>query len=366
LNAPGRKIIDLASGASELPPHWRLNAALIQSTHDPDGHFAYGDPRGEKKLRQSICDHLVSTQALHYDADAEVLVTSGASAALTAALMAFCNAGDGVAIFEPFFENFDSTVRIFGGRPLYVPLHAPGLTFDPDALACALSGNTRLLILNTPHNPTGRVFNTDEMDTIAKLCVEKNIIVISDEVYADVTFGPVHCSIAAYPGMRERTILIHSWSKSLRAPGWKVGSVVAPEPLCKAMRTVSDLALGGTSPHVQIACAEMLPHVDEWLHLVLPVLHESAIRLHRCLSQFGFVVSQPEGATYLWADCRHLPFESEEAVCRFLLEQKGILAVPGKAFFPEAHPLIAGEVSHHLRFCFARLPATIDQVAKRF
>lgn len=366
LRGQGQEIIDLASGNVELPPPGWLKSTLTTSTLAEHGYFEYGDPRGQELLRRAICRHLLRTQGLEYNPDTEVLVTAGASAGLAAALMTLCNTGDCVAIFEPFFENFDNVVRLADGTPKYVPLHEPNYTFDPDELARALSGTTRLLILNSPHNPTGRVFNRQELEIIARLCVEKNITVIADELYGNLVFnGAEHTSIAAYPGMRERTVIVHSWSKLVGAAGWRVGSVTAPAPLCKALQNFSDMALGGTSPHVQLACAAALNRLNDHLRELLPVLAHCEEHLRRALSRFGLVVKPAQGSTFLWADRHQLPFESDEAACDMLLERKGILAVPGSAFLPEHYQLRGGDLSHHLRFCFARSPETIGQAADR-
>jgi aminotransferase len=350
LRAAGQTVIDLGAGVADYPPP----AFLLAAAHAAlDGPFnSYGDARGLKSLREAVADHYRRHHLLRYDADREVTITAGASAALSAVLLSLVNPGDGVAIFEPFFEMFLPQIKLAGGRPKFIKLHAPDWSFDEDELARALSGRTRFLLLNTPHNPTGRVFTPQEIHVIADICRQRDIIVISDETYEPFVFHGAHTCVACGPAMQQRSIIIGSMSKALNVGGWRLGSVVAPAHLTAALRLVNGLSLGAAVP-LQQACAEAMADYDRFTAELVQQHRPLRDALCQALAASGFVPFVPEGTLSVWAEAGCRALDSDLAVCRMLLDRCGILAAPGSAFFRRAGK------RQYLRFSFARSESVI-------
>jgi aspartate/methionine/tyrosine aminotransferase len=354
LKTRGHNIVDLSAGVPDYKaPEFLVNAGVDALRGDSN---SYGDSRGVASLRQALAQRFTAQQGVEFDADAEVTITAGATAALNATLLALVNPGDGVAFFEPFFEFFLPQIRLAGGRPKFIPLRAPQWTFRDADLKRALLGATRFLILNTPHNPTGRVFTAEELERIAFYCRQHNIIVLSDETYEPFVYGTQHLSIAALPGMKERTVTIGSVSKVFNVAGWRIGSILAPAYLTAAIRRVS----GMDAPvPLQIACAQAMPHYQSFIDGLVADHQLLRNRLTAALRQFGMEPLLPEGTLSIWADIAALGYASDVVACDALLDEHGILAVPGSAFY---RPSID---CHHLRFSFARKADTIEEACRR-
>jgi N-succinyldiaminopimelate aminotransferase len=361
LKAEGRQIVDLASGNSEHEPPQALVQALASTTASK---FAYGDPRGQPQLRQSVADTIANEQGISYDADSEVTIVGGATGGLSAALMGLVDPGVGIAVFTPFYEGLDALPRLAEASVKYVRLRTRQWTFDENHLATALSGHVRFLLLNNPHNPTGRNFTQRELETIARICREKNITVISDEAYESFWFARKARSIATLPGMRERTVVIHSWSKAFNAPGLKIGSIAAPAHLMAPIRQAADLLSGAPATVVQDAFAEAMPTLPLYAAQQRRHLKSARNELGAALSNFGFTVAHAQATTSLWAGASAFTDATDLDVCEHLLDHVGIVAAPGRAFLPE-YLSGAGNERQYLRFSFNRSRATIEEACRR-
>lgn len=352
----GREVIDLGAGVPDYAaPGFLLDAAADSLR---TGNNSYGDSRGVPNLRAAVSAHFQRAQGISYDANAEVTITAGASAALNSVLLSLVNPGDGVALFTPYFEFFLPQIRLAGGRPLFVPLSPPTWAFDDKKLEQILRRKrTRFLLLNTPHNPTGRVFSLVELQRIAALCRKHDVIVISDETYEPFVYDAPHISIASLPDMRDRTLTITSVSKVLNVAGWRVGSILACEHLSKAVRLVNGLSLGAPIP-LQEACARAMTRYHEFTGSLVDLHKPLRDQLCAALRKAGFNTYVPEGTLSIFAALASLPFRTDIEACGYLLENCGILAAPGSAFFAD------GEGTRYLRFSFARKPETITRACQ--
>lgn len=349
LKDEGRDVIDLGAGVPDYSaPDFLIEAGVRALREGPN---SYGDGRGVASLRKAVAERFAATQGLKFDADSEVTITGGASAAITAALLALVNPRDAVAMFEPYFEFFLPQIKLAGGTVKSIPLTAPDWTFSECNLKRGLSGRTRILLLNTPHNPTGRVFSREELERIAHHCIKNDIIVLSDETYEPFTFDFKHLSIATLPGMRERTITIGSVSKVFNVAGWRIGSVIAPATLTSAIRRVNNLSLGAPIP-LQEACAAVMPQYETFVNGLVARHRPLRDQLCDALSIAGFVPYKPQGTLSVFADCSALGYASDVDVCDYLLNVCGLLAAPGSAFFRTPG-------RQFVRFSFARKEETI-------
>jgi aspartate/methionine/tyrosine aminotransferase len=356
LREDGRQVIDLAAGAPLFPPPANLLQAAGEAV--AGGYNSYGDVTGVQGLRYAQAHVLRQRSGVDYHPETEVTVTAGASSALQAVLLALCNAGDGVAMFEPFYEAFLPLIKLAGGKPKFVRLHAPHWSFSEKELDRALSGRTRFLLLNTPHNPTGRVFTKHELEMIARLCAQRGIIVIADETYEPYVFnGHKHISIASVAGMRDLAILIHSASKVYNVPGWRIGTIAAPEHLSKPIRQVNAMSLGAPIP-LQYAMIQQLTSRDYGKFVEsLPVPYAPLMRaLCDALSMAGFSATYPQGTLSLMAGAGYWSQTATTSaeLSEVLLKHFSILSVPGDPFYNKSPKEAL------VRFSFARDSKTID------
>lgn len=349
LRSLGKDVVDLGAGVPDYRAPDFLVEAGVQALRE--GPNSYGDSRGMPELRKAVAEHFAATSGLKFDPDSEVTICGGASSAITAALLALVNPRESVAMFEPYFEFFLPQIKLAGGTPKFIPLHEPDWTFREAQLKRGLTGRTRVLILNTPHNPTGRVFTRAELERIAHYCVANDVIVLSDETYEPFVFDGKHVSIATLPGMRERTITIGSVSKVFNVAGWRVGTVTAPRALTSALRSVNGLFLGAPVP-LQVALAEAMAQYEPFVNDLVTRHRPLRDQLCSALSEAGFVPYLPQGTLSVWADSTGLGLASDIDVCDYLLNQRGLLAAPGSAFFR-----VPGK--HFVRFSFARHEQTI-------
>lgn len=325
------------------------------------GRNQYAPSHGVPRLRTAIAATWTRETGREVDPEWEVTVTSGATEALFDALQAFLGPGDEVVAFEPFYDAYPAAAALAGGRLRPVTLRPPDWSFDPEELAAAFGPRTRVLLLNTPHNPTGKVFRRDELSAIADLCRERDVIVLSDEVYDRIVFeGAVHVSPATLPGMWERTLAINSTGKTFSLTGWKVGYAVGPAPLHAALRAVHQFVTFATATPFQEAFATAL-EAAPGLGYYDRLREEYAARRERLRSVLegaGLRTLPVAGAYFLLADIAGRGFGDDVAFCRYLTTELGVAAVPPSAFYadPSLAPLLA-------RFCFAKKAETLRQAA---
>lgn len=331
------------------------------------GQNQYPPGTGTPELRRAIAEHQKRFWGLDYDPDAEILVTMGATEALAGALLGTLNEGDEVIVFEPLFDTYAGCVALAGARLAPVTMR-PDTTgrwgFDPDELQRVVSPRTRMILLNTPHNPTGMVFTRDELDLVATLAVEHDLIVVSDEVYEHLTFdGIVHTPIATLPGMAERTITISSGGKSFNTTGWKIGWACAPAPLVHATRMAKQLFTFAGGTPFQFAIARGLGLPDRYFEDLARDLATKRDVLVSALCDAGLVPHRTEGTYFVTADIRERrPDGDAMAFCRALPAEAGIVAIPASVLYD---PRNAEAGRHLVRFAFCKQMPTMEEAAER-
>jgi len=352
--------INLGQGFPDTDGPDELLADAINAIRE--GHNQYPPGPGVPELRQAISDHHRHCYQLDYDPDGEVLVTAGATEAVTAAIMAVADAGDEVVVFEPYYDSYVAAIALAGARRRTVTLrrHAGGdgaeWRFDVDELRAAITGSTRAIVLNTPHNPTGKVFTPAELAAIAELAEEHDLIVIADEVYEHLVFdGLHHVPMATLPGMRERTVMVGSAGKSFSVTGWKIGWVAAPASLTGAVRTVKQFLtyVNGApfQPAVARALAKQPPHYEA----IQARLQDQRDRLCAGLATLGFDVVRPQATYFATVDMHRNGVE----FCRDLPRVAGVVAIPSSVFYDSS----AGD--SYVRLAFCKRTEVIDQALER-
>lgn len=317
---------------------------------------------GMPVLRHAVAAHQQRFYGLEYDADTEVLITCGATEALAGALLGLLDTGDEVVVFDPLFDSYAPCIAMAGAVPKPVPLRPPSYTFDADQLRAAVTPKTKLILLNTPHNPTGRVFSMEEMQIIADLAIERDLIVLTDEVYEHLTFdGARHIPMAALPGMRERTLSISSGGKTFNTTGWKVGWLCGPPPLVQAARTAKQFLTYVSSGPFQPAIAVGLALPDQFFHDVAADLQAKRDHLLPGLRAAGFDVYDTSATYFVTADIRPLrPDGDGMAFCRELPDRCGVVAIPNEVLYLDK---AAGR--HLVRFAFCKRIEVLDEAAQR-
>ncbi len=295
------------------------------------------------------------------DPETQICVTCGSTEAMIATMLGLLDAGDEVVLFEPFYENYGPDSIIAGAVPRLVTLHPPEWTFDEAELRAAFNDRTRAIVLNTPNNPTGKVFSREELSLIAELCVRHDAIAITDEIYEHLTYdGAVHVPMATIPGMEDRTVTISALSKTYSVTGWRVGWTVATPVLTNAIRTVHDFLTVAAPAPLQVAGITALNLPDGYYAEVLGDYIERRSTLMRILADVGFEASPPRGAYYVMADISRLGYADDVAAAHDLVERIGVGTVPGSSFFSE--PKLG---AHLLRFTFCKKLATLEAAGER-
>jgi N-succinyldiaminopimelate aminotransferase len=315
---------------------------------------------GLAELRQAIAEHQQRFYGLEFDPATEVLVTAGATEAVAAALLALVEPGDEVIAFEPYYDSYAACVALAGGRRVPVTLRAPAFRPDLDALRAAITPRTRLILLNTPHNPTGSVFTRDELTAIAELACERDLLVICDEVYEHMVYAGEHVPIGSLPGMRERTVSISSAGKTFSFTGWKIGWVTATPELVAAVRAVKQFLTFVSGGPFQYAVAEALRMPDAYFAGVSEALRGKRDLLCAGLAEVGFVVYPPDGTYFVTTDISQLGDADGVEFCRNLPHQAGVVAIPNSVFYDD---LEAGRAQ--VRFAFCKRPEVLQDALAR-
>jgi N-succinyldiaminopimelate aminotransferase len=350
--------INLGQGFPDTDGPDEVKEAAIAAIRD--GHNQYPPAIGTAVLRNAVADHQLRFWGLHYDPDTEVLVTAGATEALAAAVFALCEVGDEVLTFEPAYDVYPAAAALAGARLRVVPLAAPGYGFDPDALRAAVSPRTRLLLLNSPHNPTGKVFDAGELDAIAAVCRDHDLIAVTDEVYEHMVYEGGHTPLASLPGMRERTITISSGGKTFAFTGWKVGWACAPAPLIDAVRTVKQFLTYVNAAPFQPAIATGLGLPDAYYRTLSDGLAAKRDLLCAGLAAAGFDVYRPAGTYFVTADIRPLGAADGMAFCLEMPARCGVVAVPTQVFYEDP-----ARGRHLVRFTFCKRDDVLEEAVNR-
>jgi aspartate/methionine/tyrosine aminotransferase len=316
---------------------------------------------GARDFREAIA---AKTQRFYpgwtVDPETDITVTCGATEGMIAAMMAILNAGDEVVVFEPFYENYGPDAILSGAVPRYVTLHEPDWAIDPDELRAAFGPRTRGLVLNTPHNPTGKVFSRAELELIADLCREHDVVVFTDDIYEHIVYAGEHIPIATLPGMAQRTVAINSLSKTYSVTGWRVGWVIAPPHLTAGIRKVHDFLTVGAAAPLQAAGTIALQMPDSYYRDLADGYRERRDTLLPALADAGLTAFAPDGAYYVMADIGGVTAEDDVTFARRLTADPGVATVPGSSFY--SRPELGRT---RIRFAFPKRRETLDAAARR-
>jgi aminotransferase len=295
------------------------------------------------------------------DPDTDVCVTCGSTEAMIAAMLGLLDPGDEVVVFEPYYENYGPDAILSGAVPRMVTLRPPDWTFGEEELRAAFNDRTRAIVVNSPNNPTGKVFSREELSAIAELCVRYDVIAITDEIYEHITYdGTRHVPIATIPGMEDRTVTISALSKTYSVTGWRVGWAVAAPALMDGIRPVHDFLTVAAAAPLQIAGITALGLADDYYSTTLAEYAERRAAMMRILDETGFVAQAPAGAYYVMADISHLGFDDDVTAATSLVEKIGVATVPGSSFFSDP---VNGR--HLLRFAFCKKLETLEAAGER-
>ncbi|TMG13242.1 MAG: aminotransferase class I/II-fold pyridoxal phosphate-dependent enzyme [Chloroflexi bacterium] len=349
-----QKAVNFAQGFPDFDPDPRILDAAARALRE--GYNQYATTWGAPLLRQAIARKQSAAWGRSVDPETEITVSCGATEAMIAAMLAAVDPGDEVIVFEPFYENYGPDCVISGAVPRYVPLRPPDWAFDPDELRDAFNDRTRAIVVNTPHNPTGKVYSQAELNLIARLCQEHEAIAITDEIYERLVYSGRHISIATLPGMAERTITISGASKTYSVTGWRIGWLIAPPSLTAAIRKVHDFLTVGAAHPLQIAVAEALEFPPSFYVELLGDYQERRDAIVAGLQECGFTTSSPDGAYYVMAGIEAFGADDDVAFARRLIEEVAVATVPASSFY---HDPSLGR--GHIRFSFPKKLDTIER-----
>jgi N-succinyldiaminopimelate aminotransferase len=324
------------------------------------GHNQYPPGPGIFELRQAVAAHQQRFYELRYDPVSEVLVTAGATEAIAAAILSLCEVGDEVITFEPYYDSYAACIAMAGAVRRLVRLRPPGYGPDLDAVARAITPKTRLILLNSPHNPTGKVFDVDELSVIARLCVDHDLLAVTDEVYEHMVFEGEHRPLATFPGMWERTVTVSSAGKTFSFTGWKVGWACAPPALLAAVRTAKQFLTYVNAAPFQHAVVTGLGLPDGYFTGLRDDLRTKRDRLCDGLADAGFEVFRPAGSYFVTADIRPLGAVDGMEFCRTLPRRCGVVAIPTTVFYDDED---AGR--HLVRFTFCKRLEVLEDAVSR-
>jgi len=324
------------------------------------GHNQYPPGPGIESLRVAIADHQRDWYGLQHDPDGEVLVTTGATEAIASALIGLCEPGDEVVTFEPYYDSYAAGIAMAGASRRLVTLRPPTYSFEADQLRAAISPRTRLILLNTPHNPTGKVFSRAELELIADIACEHDLFVVTDEVYEHLVFDGEHIPMATLPGMAERTVTISSAGKTFSVTGWKIGWACGPRELVSAVRAAKQFLtyVSGPAWQLAVACGLRLPR-ERFATFALELKAKRDL-LCEGLHQAGFEVFRPSGTYFVTTDIRPLGEDDGMTFCRSLPDRCGVVAVPTQVFYDDKD---AGRSL--VRFAFCKQISVITEAAAR-
>jgi N-succinyldiaminopimelate aminotransferase len=350
--------VNLGQGFPDTDGPTEVSEAAVRAIRA--GQNQYPPGRGIADLRVAIAEHQQRFYGLSVDPDTEIIVTTGATEAVAAALLGLVNPGDEVIALEPFYDSYSACIAMAGGRRVPVTLRAPDFRLDVDRLRAAVSERTRLILLNTPHNPTGTVLTRDELQAVADLAIERDLLVVTDEVYEHMTYDVAHLPLASLPGMGERTVTISSAGKTFAFTGWKIGWAVGPQELVHAVLMAKQFLTFVSGAPFQPAIATALRLPASYFDGLRDSLQDKRDRLCAGLRDVGFEVFSPAGTYFATADVRPLGYDDGVDFCRDLPTRCGVVAIPHQVFYDDVEagrPLV--------RFAFCKRDEVLDEALNR-
>ena len=351
--------VNLAQGFPDFPAPAEIKQAAKRAIDEDYNQYAI--THGSPNFRRAIADKVRSYNAIACDPDRNITVTCGATEAMIATMLAVVNPGDEVIIFEPFYENYGPDVILAGATPRYVALRDPDFSIDRAELEAAFGPRTKAIVINTPHNPSGKVFTRAELEAIASLCRRHDTLAITDEIYEHIIYGGArHVSLASFAGMAERTVTISGLSKTYSITGWRLAYAIASERITAAIRKVHDFLTVGAPHPLQEAGAFALRLPQSFYAELTAMYERKRGALYAALTGAGLECSKPDGAYYIVAEIGGLGFKDDFAAADFLLDEVGVAAVPGSSFYHRP------ELGHRkIRFTFSKSDETIAAAAER-
>jgi aminotransferase len=351
--------INLAQGFPDFPAPQVLKEAAVAAVRADVNQYAI--TWGSARLRAALEAKYRDLYGMEVDGARELTVTCGATEAMAAVMLALVDPGDEVIVLEPFYENYGPDAILSQATPVFVPLDPPGFRLDSQRLRAAVGPRTRALILNTPNNPTGRVFDPDELAAVARLAMEGDFYIITDEIYEHILYEGSHACLAADPDLRDRVVVVSGFSKTFSVTGWRVGTILAPPDLTGAIRKVHDFLTVGAPAPLQDACAAGLETLGpEYYAGLAQGYRERRTVLLQALDAAGFVFTPPQGAYYVLADFRALGAEYDVVFSRRLTREAGVAPVPGSSFF--SRPEFGQDL---VRFAFCKRIETLEDAGER-
>jgi aspartate/methionine/tyrosine aminotransferase len=351
--------VSLAQGFPDFAAPIELKEAASRALFDDVNQYAI--TWGARPLRQAIA---AKTARFHpswnLDPETQITVTCGATEGMIAAMLGLLDPGDEVIVFEPFYENYGPDAILSGAVPRYVTLHEPDWAIDPDELRAAVTPRTRAIVVNSPHNPTGKVFDRTELGMIADLCLGHDLIAFTDDIYEHIVYRGEHVPLATLPGMADRTVSINSMSKTYSVTGWRVGWVVASPEMSVGVRRAHDFLTVGAAAPLQQAAVTALAFADPYYEALAESYRERRDALLPSLAAAGFRIHEPDGAYYVMTDIRDLTGDDDVTFARRLIADPGVAAVPGSSFFSRPE---LGRTK--LRFAFPKRLETLRAAADR-
>ena len=350
--------VNLAQGFPDFPMPAVMKEAAVTAIHGDVNQYAV--TWGAPVLRQAIAEKYRRWYDMEVDPDRDVTVTCGATEAMASVFMALIDAGDEVIIPEPFYENYGPDAILAGAKPVFFPFERDGWTLDADRLRKTFNSRTKAIIVNTPHNPTGRVLTRDEISLIAELCIQHDAWAITDSPYEHMVYSGHHHEIATWPGMRERTITISSLSKTFSCTGWRIGWIIAPPPQTAPIRKVHDFLTVGAPAPLQAAAAVGFAFDASYYNEFCSAYRARREFLSAVLREQGFRFTVPEGAYYIFADFSGLSDLDDVTFAKWMTQEIGVATVPGSSFYSRKE-----DGRSFVRFAFCKKQATLDDAAQR-
>ncbi|HEY4979029.1 MAG TPA: aminotransferase class I/II-fold pyridoxal phosphate-dependent enzyme [Candidatus Acidoferrum sp.] len=360
--------VNLSQGFPDFPAPEQIKEAARLAISDDINQYAI--TWGAKSLRDAVIEKFARTQNVRYDPEREITVCCGSTEAMMSSMMAIINPGDEVVVFEPFYENYGPDAILSGASPRFVKLQPPNWSFDERELAAAFGPHTKAIIVNTPNNPTGKVFSRRELEFIRDLCLRHNAFCITDEIYEHILYdGTEHISMAQIDGMRDHTIIINGMSKTYSVTGWRVGWVLAPPEATQSIRKVHDFLTVGAPAPLQQAGALALQSPQSYYDNLAATYDKKRARLSSILENSGFTVYKPRGAYYIMTDISRFHFDEKKypaasrdvSFAKYLVEHIGVACVPGSSFYNDSQ-----DGASQVRFTFCKKEETLAAAELRF